>query len=116
MKKITFLIFAAFIVLCGLSLESNAQSKTYPRSINSRESRQQRRIADGVRSGELTARETYRLEREQYQIRRMESRFRQSGDGLSGRERFRLQRELNQSSRRIYRQKHDQQDYPRRRL
>jgi len=41
----------------------------------------------------------------------MEDRFRDSGDGLSPRERVRLQRELNEASRHIYRQKHDRQDY-----
>ncbi|HEV8157982.1 MAG: hypothetical protein H0W77_00930 [Acidobacteria bacterium] len=65
-----------------------------------------------MKSGELTAKETHRLTREQHQIRRMETRFRHLGDGLSNRERYRLQRELNQSSRHIYKQKHDRQDYP----
>lgn len=116
MKKINILIFAAFIVLSGLSANSFAQSKSKPWSINNRESRQQKRIFRGIKSGELTARETYRLERNQYQIRRLESRYRKSGNGLSWREKYRLQRELNQSSRRIYRQKHDKQDYPRRKL
>jgi len=115
MKKITFLVFAAFAVLCGLALESNAQTNR-SRSINNRQSRQQQRIVNGVKTGELTARETYRLEREQLQIRRMENRFRRTGDGLSPSERYRLERELNQSSRHIYRQKNDAQDYPRRRL
>ena len=114
MKKTTILIFAAFIFLCGLSANSFAQ-RYRPGNINSRERNQQQRIVNGVKSGELTARETYRLEREQYRIRRQESRFRRSGDGLSWRERGKLERELNRSSRDIYRQKHDGQDYPRRR-
>ncbi|MEP6901147.1 MAG: hypothetical protein ABJA66_05315 [Actinomycetota bacterium] len=116
MKKIIGLIFAAGIVLCGLSADSFAQSRYKTRSINNRESRQQRRIVNGVRTGKLTARETYRVERNQYRIRRQESRYRRSGNGLSWRERNRLQRELNQSSRRIYRQKHDKQSYRRRKL
>ena len=66
-----------------------------------------------MKSGELTARESARIAREQVQINRMEKRFRSSGDGLSNRERVRLQREMNQASRHIYRQKHDRQDYPR---
>jgi len=119
MKKISGLIFAAALVLCGLAADSHAQSR-YPRSINQREARQQRRIVSGVRSGRLTARETYRLERNQVRIRRMENRYRLSGNGLNRYERARLQRALNQSSRRIYRQKHDRRNYsrqyPRRRL
>ncbi|MDQ3062269.1 MAG: hypothetical protein M3R14_05325, partial [Acidobacteriota bacterium] len=95
------------------SADAFAQTKFRPRnSINNRQQYQQKRIVRGVKSGELTAWETHRLGREQYQIHRMETRFRHSGEGLSNRERYRLQRELNQSSRHIYRQKHDRQDYP----
>lgn len=43
----------------------------------------------------------------------MENRYRNSGDGLSNRERARLEYELSQSSRHIRRQKNDRQDYPR---
>lgn len=80
-------------------------------NINGRERRQQQRIYTGVRSGELTSRETYRLEREQVRINHQEARFRRSGDGLSPGERLRLEREQNRASRDIYRQKHDRQDY-----
>ena len=111
MKRIIGLTFAALIMICGLSSLSSAQTYHRRHSINARERYQQRRIAQGIRSGELTARESYRLEREQYRIRQQESRFRRSGGGLSQRERARLQREENQSSRRIYRQKHDRQQY-----
>jgi len=114
MKRITTLILASLIIALGFSADAFAQTKSRPRSVNNREQRQQNRIVRGVKSGELTARETYRLGRKQYQIRRLESRFRRSGNGLSNRERYRLQRELNQSSRHIYRQKHDRQDYPKR--
>lgn len=120
MRKLTGLIFASLMIMCGLAIDSSAQSRkpwsgvneSRPRNINQRQQRQQKRVISGIKSGELTARETYRLQREQYQIRRLESRFRRSGDGLSQRERARLRREQNQASRHIYRQKHDRQDYP----
>ncbi|MGD9561444.1 MAG: hypothetical protein AB7F88_05270 [Pyrinomonadaceae bacterium] len=102
-------VLALTFLLCA---DSVAQRKF---NVNGRQHNQRQRIGQGVRSGELTVRETARLTREQVQIRRMENRFRTSGDGLSNRERVRLQRELNQSSRHIYRQKHDRQDYPIRR-
>ena len=78
-------------------------------SINRREHRQIQRITQGVRSGELTNRETARLLTEQAYIRAEEYRFRHSGNGLSARERLRLQHDLNRASRDIYRQKHDAQ-------
>lgn len=117
MKKIIGLIFAALLIVAGLSVETNAQYRQR-HNINAREARQQRRIYQGVRSGSLNRRETYRLERQQVNLRRTEARYRRSGSGLSWRERQNLQRRENRTSRSIYRQKHDRQHYtyPRRRL
>lgn len=78
--------------------------------INRREHHQQQRIREGVRDGELTRREAARLEVEQAQIRLQEARARRSGGEFTTRERLRIQRELNQANRHIYRQKHDRQD------
>ena len=78
--------------------------------INERERNQQQRIRQGIRSGELTHREALRLEREQARIKLAEARARRSGGEFTLRERARIQRELNQSSRRIRGQKHDRQD------
>jgi len=104
----TFVFLA--LILAASAIAASAQSRW---DINARQHRQQARIAQGVRSGELTSRETYRLERQEQRIDRQEDRFRQSGDGLSPRERARLEHELNHESRNIYRQKHDRQDSPR---
>ena len=109
MKVLLSVSCALFLMIVGLSSDASAQTRR-GHSINKREHNQKQRIVKGVKNGDLTARETYRLGREQYRIRKMEDRFRDSGNGLSYRERFKLQRELNQSSRHIYRQKHDQQN------
>jgi hypothetical protein len=74
--------------------------------VDRREHRQQRRIVRGVRSDELTARETLRLERGQWDIRRDERRAKADGR-VTARERAHLQRELNRESRHIYRAKHN---------
>jgi hypothetical protein len=78
-------------------------------SIDRREARQRARVADGVRDGSLTCREAARLGREQLQIRREEQRYRRDDGRLDAAERAELQRELDQASRHIYRQKHDRQ-------
>ena len=109
MRTIFSVMLAAVFALVGLAMTSNAQTR-HRWSINHREARQERRIGQGVKSGELTARETYRLEREQVRLRNLESRYRESGDRLSWRERYKLERDLNRTSRDIYRQKHDNQD------
>ena len=114
MKKSLGLIFASLIVLCGLSVVSFAQSNRpkHRGNINQRQENQQDRIGQGVTSGELTAREAARLERGEVRINREEKRFRKSGDGLTLKERAKLERDLNKESQRIHNQKHDNQDIP----
>jgi hypothetical protein len=70
---------------------------------------QQRRIAQGVRSGELTRPEARRLERNAARIHRSVVRDRVDGGVFTPRERAQAQSRLNKQSRAIYRQKHDQQ-------
>ncbi len=102
-KIVSFLIFAVFVL--GASAVSMAGS----RGINGREYREQQRINQGIRSGELTRREAERLEAGLARIR-IDERFARADGHLSYRERARLNRELNRESRSIYRQKHDGQD------
>ena len=109
MKKITGIIFAAAILIAGFS----AQDASAQGRINRRQSNQQERIVKGIKTRELTAREIYRLQRQQAQINRLESRYRKSGRGLSWRERYILEQRQDRASRSIYRQKHDRQDYNR---
>lgn len=76
--------------------------------LDQREHHQRERIHNGVASGELTRPETRRLAVGQAQLRVKEARAKSDGV-VTTRERARLQREANQQSRRIYRQKHDAQ-------
>lgn len=109
MKKSLGVIFASLIVVCGLSATSFAQTghNRHLGSINQRQERQQDRIAQGIKSGSLNPREAARLERQSAHINRVERRYRRSGDGLSLRERAKLERDLNRTSHHIYGQKHD---------
>lgn len=75
--------------------------------INGRQARQQQRIFNGVKSGALNGRETYRLERREGRIARYEARSRADGGGLSYRERYRIERMQDRTSRAIRREKHD---------
>jgi hypothetical protein len=103
MRRQTALLVAGLAVGSLIGAASSAQA-----GINGRQHRQQARIAQGVRSGELTGREAARLERQERQIRREERLFRADGH-LSPAERADLDRDLNRTSRNIYRQKHDGQ-------
>ncbi len=104
MKRAVSILLTATIVL-SLGIVSLANTP----GINRRERHQQKRIFRGLRSGELTARETLRLERQQISIRRYERKAKSDGN-LSWRERQRLDNRLDRANRSIYRQKHDGQD------
>ena len=73
-----------------------------------RDVNQQRRIEQGVRSGELTNRETARLERGQAHDSAVQARAGADGQ-VSAKEQRRIQKNENKQSRRIYREKHDAQ-------
>jgi len=76
-------------------------------NINQRRENQQDRIAQGVRSGQLTARETAHLERREASIGREEHRMRSADGGrLTHGDRIALNHRLNRTSRAIYRDKH----------
>jgi hypothetical protein len=84
-----------------------AQSNETP-GVDARQERQQNRIAEGIASGQLTPRETARLERGEARIDRMEQKAKADGV-VTPKERARLGAAQNHESRAIARQKHDAQ-------
>ncbi len=89
-----------------LGFASNADAGTNSPRIDQREANQQRRINQGVRSGSLSPRETYRLQRQQANLNAQESRFKSDGR-FTRRERSIVRHRLDRSSRAIYRAKHN---------
>lgn len=73
-----------------------------------RDVNQERRIEQGLRSGQLDTREAARLQAEQARIDKMESRALRDGQ-LTAAERARINAAQNKASADIYRQKHDGQ-------
>jgi Spy/CpxP family protein refolding chaperone len=98
-----------FLLVTTFLLTATAISFAGSRGINGREHREQQRINQGIRSGELTRREARQVESGLARIR-IDERFARADGHLTPRERARLQRELDRESRSIYRQKHDGQD------
>ena len=109
-KLLAPMLFVAALAFPLASATQASHPTCKSKSVNARERRQTTRIRQGVRSGELTRRETQRLAAEQASIRTQEAFYRRSGGEFTARERARIQRELQQSSRHIYHQKHDAQD------
>lgn len=76
--------------------------------VNQRKENQQDRIAQGVKSGQLTAGETSHLEKQESNINKEEHNMRSKDDGhLTKQDHKKLRRQQNRESRRIYRDKHN---------
>jgi hypothetical protein len=102
-------VAAIAVVFTGLGSESFAGTRD-PGG-NARQQNQRERIQQGVRSGELTRRETRKVVETQRDVRQLERAYKSDGK-LTARERADLHHEQNQASRQIYRQKHDAQARP----
>ena len=101
-------ICAGMLPVSGFAAAKNAARPKTP-AIDKREHNQQERIRQGIKSGELTRRETIRLEEQEAKIR-VNEKFAKADGKITPAERERLEKELNRSSRNIYDQKHDNQD------
>lgn len=76
--------------------------------VDAREAKQEARIQQGVASGQLTAKETDRLEKEQAAIHRVETKAKADGTVTRG-ERKHLNHMQNKASNDIHHQKHNAQ-------
>jgi hypothetical protein len=99
-------VLAGAIVLATTATASAHDWYGGKRDIDARRAREAGRIENGLRSGQLTWREYRSLRREQADIAADERRAKADGY-VSGYERYRLNRELDQASRDIYRLKHN---------
>jgi hypothetical protein len=76
--------------------------------VNRRETNQQKRIANGVKNGQLTPTETRRLERGEKRLQNNEKRLMAKDNGhLTKKDQRQLNREANHMSARIAKDKHD---------
>lgn len=104
----------ALIALSFAALSAQAQpaatSAATPR-VDKRQANQEKRIDQGVASGQLTPKETRRLEREQAAINRAENKAKADGVVTAG-ERKHLTHMQNKASKDIHHQKHDKQHAP----
>ena len=87
--------------------QAPASSPSTPR-LDKREAIQQKRIDQGVASGQLTAKETNNLDKREAKLAANEAAAKADGK-VTLAERRKLEREANRDSKAIHRQKHDQQ-------
>ncbi len=112
--NVTKLILAVGILFSPLAVLAQATPAPTPTpgrndyNINQRKNAQQQRIANGVSSGQMTARETGHVERQEAGINREERGMRAQDNGhLTAQDRKTIHHQQNQESRRIYRDKHN---------
>jgi hypothetical protein len=99
MKRFAFTtLIATGLTISGLSAGE----------IQKRKENQQDRIAQGVKSGQLTAGETANLEHKEAKLNReIRHDRRQNGGNLTNKEKAQINRQQNRLSRQIYRDKHN---------
>jgi hypothetical protein len=105
----SFTRVAGFVIGCAVlgvaSVASAAPRQGH--AINARQHRQAQRIHQGVKSGDITPAENDKLKADEAAVRAEERVYRRSGDGLNTQERHDLEKDLNKTSREIYRATHN---------
>lgn len=96
-------------VVIGLSLAGSAFAGERGHVVNHRQWRQDHRIDQGIRSGELTRKEAKNLAQGERHINQYEKTARSDGH-ISPKEFHKLERMQDRESRAIYNQKHDGQE------
>jgi hypothetical protein len=94
----------ALVGILAIASIANAQTRTPV--INHREHRQERRINQGVRSGELTKSEAHHLRSNEHKVSN-DKRMAKADGHVSRAERKHLRRDENRTSRAIYHKKHN---------
>ena len=107
--KVTF--FGALLAILALPVVAQSNNTSAPvtgESIQDRKENQQDRIANGVKSGELTAGETTNLEKKESSLNQEERDMRKLDNGkLTAADKATLNQQQNQLSKQIYQDKHN---------
>jgi hypothetical protein len=106
--NIKAIIAAAVIAAVPALSHAQAKDPAATPGIDKRQEIQQKRIDQGVQSGELNKREAARMERHQAGIQKMEDKAKADGT-VTKKERAKIHHAQNHESQRIHRQKHDRQ-------
>jgi gas vesicle protein len=98
-------------ILTGALLTGTATMSFADDTIKDRKQNQQKRIAQGVKSGSLTPKETAHLEHNEAKLNKeVRHDRRENGGNLTNKEKAQVNRQQNKLSKEIYNQKHDGQN------
>jgi hypothetical protein len=104
----TLAVAATLAVATAGAFAQTASSPAATPRVDQRQANQEKRIDQGIASGELNKRETRRLEKEQSAVNRAEDKAKADGT-VTKAERHRLHKMQNHASKDIHHQKHDAQ-------
>jgi hypothetical protein len=99
-------LFLSFILCLVFISVGKSQTQDQTPAVDQRHVDQEERIKQGEKSGQLTPRETRKLQRQQRSIRNQEAREKARGPLTPG-QKAQLNRRENRASRNIYRKKHN---------
>ena len=110
MKTRSSLLLTVLAVLAMpvLAQTTPAKDPSATPGIDKRQAEQQKRIDQGVKSGELTAKEAARMEKGQERIQAMEDKAKADGK-VTAKERARINQAQDVQSRHVAKEKHDRQ-------
>ena len=106
-KTKSTIIAMMLAALPAVALAQSTGTTSTPR-VDQRQAEQQKRINQGVQSGQLTAKETARLEKGQAHVQKMENKA-VADNKVTKKERAHIAHAQDKQSRKIHREKHDKQ-------
>ncbi len=109
-KSLVAALFAT-VISASVLAQAPATPGTNTPKIDARQANQEKRIAQGVASGQLTDKEAARLDKREANLSKAETAAKADGV-VTKKERAKLTRMENKDSKRIHRQKHDKQVKP----
>ena len=104
--KLKSLIFAAVLGIVPALGWAQSTITTPTTRVDARQAEQQRRINEGVASGQVNQAEQQRLQTGQAKVQRMEDKAKADGK-ITKKEATQIEHEQNRQSRRVYHEKHD---------
>ncbi|MGA7856350.1 MAG: hypothetical protein WCA11_00370 [Terracidiphilus sp.] len=108
MRLFKFVLAAALVAAPAITIAQTPAPAAHNQTIGQRKFNQQRRIANGIQTGRLNARQTVRLERQQRSINHQTRAMRVRHNGrLTPMDRRIIRHRQNVASRRIFRARHN---------
>lgn len=99
-------LLTATAFILGVVFSNGVYADAKSPNINYKQKNQKQRIVQGVKSGELTFRETARLTKQQVNIQRKKKQFKSDGT-FTKKERLKIRKRQYKASKNIYRKKHN---------